>query len=58
MVALVTGASEGSTGAAIAVRMAAEGARVAIAARSVEGLDDTLTQIHSVAAPGSSCPST
>jgi NAD(P)-dependent dehydrogenase (short-subunit alcohol dehydrogenase family) len=51
-VALVTGASEGSTGAAIAVRMAAEGARVAIAARSVHGLDDTLSRIHSVGGTG------
>jgi NAD(P)-dependent dehydrogenase (short-subunit alcohol dehydrogenase family) len=52
MVALVTGASEGSTGAAIAVRMAAEGAKVAIAARSVDGLNDTLTRIYAAGSTG------
>lgn len=36
-VALVTGASKGGTGTAIALRLAAEGARVAITARSVDG---------------------
>jgi NAD(P)-dependent dehydrogenase (short-subunit alcohol dehydrogenase family) len=42
---LVTGASQGGTGTAIAVRLAAEGARVAITARSVEGLESTRQQI-------------
>jgi NAD(P)-dependent dehydrogenase (short-subunit alcohol dehydrogenase family) len=51
-VALVTGASAGSTGAAIAVRMAAEGAKVAIAARSVEGLHDTLGRIEAAGGTG------
>ncbi len=55
-VALVTGASEGSTGAAIAVRMAAEGAKVAIAARSVKGLDDTLARINAVGGTGMALP--
>ncbi len=34
-VALVTGASQGGTGRSVAVRFAAEGAKVAITARSV-----------------------
>ena len=37
-VALVTGASAGGTGRSVAVRFAAEGARVAITARSLDGL--------------------
>lgn len=37
-VALVTGASKGGTGTAIARRLAAEGCRVAITARSADGL--------------------
>jgi NAD(P)-dependent dehydrogenase (short-subunit alcohol dehydrogenase family) len=45
-VALVTGASQGGTGTAVALRLAAEGADVAITARSVEGLKDTATQIE------------
>lgn len=45
-VALVTGASKDSTGAAIAVRLAAEGAKVGIVARSVEGLHDTRERIE------------
>src|SRR3954449_11472250 len=40
-VALVTGASQGGTGTAIAVRLAAEGAKVAITARTVAGLEET-----------------
>ncbi|HZQ85508.1 MAG TPA: SDR family oxidoreductase [Acidimicrobiales bacterium] len=47
-VALVTGASKGGTGRAIAVRLAAEGARVAITARSVDGLEETRRRIESV----------
>ncbi|HEX7096018.1 MAG TPA: SDR family oxidoreductase [Acidimicrobiales bacterium] len=38
-VALVTGASRGGTGAAIAVRLAAEGADVAITGRDTDGLE-------------------
>lgn len=44
-VALVTGASQGGTGTALAVRLAAEGARVAITARSSEGLATTKKRI-------------
>ena len=44
-VALVTGASKGGTGTAIALRLAAEGARVAITARSVDGLEATQDRI-------------
>ena len=51
-VALVTGASRGGTGRAIAVRLAAEGARVAIAARTVEGLEATRRRIE---AAGGDC---
>jgi len=47
MVALVTGASQGGTGRAVAVRLAAEGAKVAITARSQEGLDETCSMIES-----------
>jgi NAD(P)-dependent dehydrogenase (short-subunit alcohol dehydrogenase family) len=47
-VALVTGASQGGTGTAIAVRLAAEGARVAITARSVEGLEATRARIEAI----------
>jgi NAD(P)-dependent dehydrogenase (short-subunit alcohol dehydrogenase family) len=45
-VALVTGASQGGTGTAVAIRMAAEGAAVAITARSVEGLEQTRQRIE------------
>jgi NAD(P)-dependent dehydrogenase (short-subunit alcohol dehydrogenase family) len=45
-VALVTGASQGGTGRSVAVRFAAEGAKVAITARSVEGLQETLSTIE------------
>jgi NAD(P)-dependent dehydrogenase (short-subunit alcohol dehydrogenase family) len=49
-VALVTGASSGGTGTAIAVRLAAEGASVAIAARNAEGLAETRQQIEALGA--------
>jgi NAD(P)-dependent dehydrogenase (short-subunit alcohol dehydrogenase family) len=45
-VALVTGASQGGTGTAIAIRLAAEGARVAITARTLEGLEQTRRRIE------------
>ena len=45
-VALVTGASQGGTGTVVAVRLAAEGASVAITARSVEGLEETRQRIE------------
>jgi NAD(P)-dependent dehydrogenase (short-subunit alcohol dehydrogenase family) len=50
-VALVTGASQGGTGTAIAVRLAAEGARVAVTARSREGLDATVKRINALGGP-------
>jgi NAD(P)-dependent dehydrogenase (short-subunit alcohol dehydrogenase family) len=48
LVALVTGASQGGTGTAIAIRLAAEGARVAITARSVDGLEETRRRIEAI----------
>jgi NAD(P)-dependent dehydrogenase (short-subunit alcohol dehydrogenase family) len=47
-VALVTGASQGGTGTALALRLAAEGAAVAITARSVEGLEQTRQRIEDI----------
>lgn len=47
-VALVTGASQGGTGTCLAIRLAAEGARVAITARSTEGLEQTRKRIEAV----------
>ena len=44
-VALVTGASRGGIGTAIALRLAAEGAKVAITARGKPGLDETAARI-------------
>jgi NAD(P)-dependent dehydrogenase (short-subunit alcohol dehydrogenase family) len=46
-VALVTGASKGGTGTVVAMRLAAEGAKVAITARSVDGLAETRDRIES-----------
>jgi NAD(P)-dependent dehydrogenase (short-subunit alcohol dehydrogenase family) len=47
-VVLVTGASQGGIGTAIAVRCAAEGARVAVSGRSVEGLEACASEIAGV----------
>ena len=47
-VALVTGASQGGTGTAMAIRFAAEGAKVAITARTVTGLEETRRRIEEV----------
>src|SRR5204863_6696908 len=47
-VALVTGASQGGTGTAIALRLAAEGAKVAITARTVAGLEETRQRIEAI----------
>jgi len=47
-VALVTGASEGGTGTAIAVRLAAAGAKVAVTARTVSGLEETRRRIEAI----------
>ena len=44
-VALVTGASRGGTGTAIALRLAAEGAKVALTARGKGGLDEAAARI-------------
>lgn len=49
-VALVTGASQGGTGTAIAIRLAAEGAKVAITARTLAGLEETRRRIEAVGA--------
>jgi NAD(P)-dependent dehydrogenase (short-subunit alcohol dehydrogenase family) len=51
-VALITGASKGGTGTAIALRLAAEGAAVAITARSEDGLAVTRDRIE---AAGGTC---
>jgi NAD(P)-dependent dehydrogenase (short-subunit alcohol dehydrogenase family) len=47
-VAVVTGASRGGTGTAAAIRLAAEGAKVAITARTVEGLEATAAAVRDV----------
>lgn len=47
-VALVTGASQGGTGTSLALRLAAEGAAVAITARSEPGLADCQATIEAV----------
>jgi NAD(P)-dependent dehydrogenase (short-subunit alcohol dehydrogenase family) len=47
-VALVTGASQGGTGTAIALRLAAEGAKVAITARTLSGLEETRARIDDI----------
>jgi NAD(P)-dependent dehydrogenase (short-subunit alcohol dehydrogenase family) len=47
-VALVTGASQGGTGTAIAIRLASEGAKVAITARGTEGLEATRHRIEAI----------
>ena len=51
-VALVAGASQGGTGTGSAVRLAAEGAKVAICARSVEKMKETLARIEEVGGTG------
>jgi NAD(P)-dependent dehydrogenase (short-subunit alcohol dehydrogenase family) len=55
-VAMVTGASGGGTGRSVAVRFAAEGAKVGITARSVEGLEETLARIEEVGGEAVSLP--
>jgi len=47
-VALVTGASKGGTGTAIAIRLAAEGAKVMLTARTLEGLEETQSRIKDI----------
>ena len=48
MVALVTGASQGGSGTGLAVRLAAEGAKLGISARSKEGLERTRELVEAV----------
>jgi NAD(P)-dependent dehydrogenase (short-subunit alcohol dehydrogenase family) len=48
MVALVTGASQGGSGTGLAVRLAAEGAKVGISARSEEGLERTREMVEAL----------
>jgi NAD(P)-dependent dehydrogenase (short-subunit alcohol dehydrogenase family) len=55
-VALVTGASQGGIGTAIAQRLAAEGARVAVAARTIQGLEEALALIESAGSSGAVFP--
>jgi NAD(P)-dependent dehydrogenase (short-subunit alcohol dehydrogenase family) len=55
-VALVTGASQGGTGRSVAIRFAAEGAKVAITARNEEGLRETLAAIEDVGSTGLALP--
>ena len=52
LVALVTGASRGGTGRSVAIRLAAEGAKVGITARSEDGLQETLARIEEVGGAG------
>ena len=51
-VALVTGASQGGTGRSVAIRFAAEGAKVAVTARDRIGLEETLAAIEAVGSTG------
>ncbi len=51
-VALIAGASQGGTGTGTAIRLAAEGASVAICARSEPKLRETLDRIEQVGGPG------
>jgi short-subunit dehydrogenase len=48
MVALVSGASQGGSGTGLAVRLAAEGAKVGITARSEDGLERTREMVEEV----------
>ena len=52
LVALVTGASRGGTGRSVAIRLAAEGAKVGFTARSVEGLAETLARVEEIGGEG------
>jgi NAD(P)-dependent dehydrogenase (short-subunit alcohol dehydrogenase family) len=45
-VALITGAGQGGTGTSMAIRFAAEGAKVSISARSEAGLEETAARIR------------
>jgi NAD(P)-dependent dehydrogenase (short-subunit alcohol dehydrogenase family) len=52
MVAVVTGASKGGIGTAIAERFAAEGANVAVAARTRSGLEEALALVEDAGSTG------
>lgn len=52
LVALVTGASRGGTGRSVAIRLAAEGAKVGFTARSEEGLAETMARIEEIGGEG------
>jgi len=52
IVALITGSSQGGTGTALAQRLAAEGAAVALVARDRKGLDETLAQVEAAGSVG------
>jgi len=52
LVALVTGASRGGTGRSVAIRLAAEGAKVRFTARSEEGLAETMVRIEEIGGEG------
>src|SRR5947209_18739078 len=51
-VAIVTGASKGGIGTGIAERFAAEGAKVAVAARTRSGLEEALALIEDAGSTG------
>ena len=51
-VAVVTGASKGGIGTAIAERFAAEGAKVAVAARTRSGLEEALALVEAAGSSG------
>ena len=51
-VALIAGASQGGTGTGCAVRLAAEGANVAICARTVEKMQETIQEVEAVGGTG------
>lgn len=52
LVAVVTGASKGGIGTAIAERFAAEGAKVAVAARTRSGLEEALALVEAAGSTG------
>ena len=55
-VALVTGASQGGTGTAIAIRLAAAGAKVMLTARTLKGLEETQSRIKDIGGVARSDP--
>jgi 3-oxoacyl-[acyl-carrier protein] reductase len=51
-VALIAGASQGGTGTGCAIRLAAEGVKVAICARTVEKMQETIQGVEAVGGTG------